>query len=268
MAAAAPTLATLTPAMLPARAWPGLTGQHCDTDIMSACSWLSSMAPWLTARVGAVLLDPFWLQILFSKPRNSAHECLCDFKQHNHHGNKRTSTSTQLVRIINTRASVKTRHFHDVEPCFGIGRETLTATGCFCLNKNHTLSGCASGNYSSRDSEKLLWLWLLAYFIFNLVRRLQRRQSKIYRMMSKISSPSRLPANRLLPQWLGEKHWKVAAVFAVMHGQTHCQTAFSQSLWFWRVGSVCVLRCSCAVYQDAWADLDCWNTRVMTVCWG
>lgn len=89
--------------------------------------------------------------------------------------------------------------------------ETLTATGCFFLNKNHTLSWCASDNYSSRDSEKPFWLWLLAYFIFNLVRCLQRPGSKIYRMMSQISSPSRLRANRLLPQWLGEQHWKVAA---------------------------------------------------------
>lgn len=166
-------------------------------------------------------------------------------------------------------------HFHDVEPSFGFARlETLRATGCFCLNKNHTLSRCASGNYSSRDSEKLLWLWLLAYFIFNLVRRPQRRRSKIYRMMSKIFSPSRLPANRLLPQWLGEKQWNVAAAFVVMHRQTRSQPLHlnvqkkkdvlhrsdrrirygSSPLWgigwkgtepviLWRVGSVCVFCC-------------------------
>lgn len=123
----------------------------------------------------------------------------------------------QFVKIQSARISVNAS-FPWCSTLFWDWQRVETATGCFCLSKNHTLSRCASGNYSSSVVEKLLWLWLLAYFIFNLVRRLQRRRSKIYRMMSKISSPSRLLANRLLPQWLGEKHWKVAAVFVVMHG--------------------------------------------------
>lgn len=112
--------------------------------------------------------------------------------------------------------------------------------------------------------------------------------SKIYRMMSKIFSPSRLWANRLLPQWLGERHWKLAPVFTVRH-----RHAFAQSLqriffffkWcvaqgrrayqIWQLTALgnrmkthrgcdsdisdACWRYGCVVYCDIWADLDCWK---------
>lgn len=103
--------------------------------------------------------------------------------------------------------------------------------------------------------------------------------SKIYRMMSKIFSPSRLWANRLLPQWLG----KLAPVFTVMHRQACAQRL--QQIFFkkkvcrayqiWQLTALgnrmkthrgcdsdisdACRRYGCAVCCDIWADLDCWK---------
>lgn len=79
-------------------------------------------------------------------------------------GKERTSTGTHVYsNLLGSKGRVRllTRViFGDVKTCLR-GRvwqrvETLTATGCFCLNKNHTLCRRASGNYSSGDSEKPL----------------------------------------------------------------------------------------------------------------
>lgn len=122
-----------------------------------------------------------------------------------------------LVRIKSARASVNAHNFHDGRTLFWVWQrvETLTATGCFCLNKNHTLSRMV---ITLHEIVKNHFDFDYSHISFSIWWDISRDEggSEIYRMMSKISSPSRLRANRLLPQWLREKRWKVAVTFAVM----------------------------------------------------
>lgn len=131
------------------------------------------------------------------------------------------------------------------------------------------------------------------------MRRLRRRGVKYIQDDEQNLLSQQVWANRLLPQWLGERHWKLAAVFTLMHGQTCTQTlqqifyflfnkkacctgatglsdmaahSFGEldgntpSLWFPDMSGACWRR-GCAVYQDVWADPDWWNARVVAVGW-